>query len=263
MGFWLPKECGYETIMINCNPERFLLTLILQISFTLSLFSGNIFYEIPPPPPPPPFYMRSTFGVIVQLGGQTALEIGELRKYGIKIIGTALQALDLADERVDLLRYEELKCPYPWIWYDSQYRWSMELVRRLASHFLVRPSYVLGGQGMKIRNQWKGSWSSIVDKCCYGNPNNEIPSDHFLEGAIVSWKRCFDLRWAENVYIIGIMSISNRREFSPQEIPMRCFLLTNWWLVIADRKLYTPQNCLSTPDSWICDQYPSFAIKKW
>ena len=106
-GVLAAKECGYETIMINCNPE----TVSTDFDTADKLYFEPVFwehiYDI--------IQHEKPEGVIVQLGGQTALKIAEkLSKYGIKIIGTSFDALDLAEDRgrfSELLT--DLKIPFP------------------------------------------------------------------------------------------------------------------------------------------------------
>src|SRR5690606_20573860 len=143
-------------------------------------------------------------GVIVQLGGQTALKLAEkLEKYGIKIIGTSYEALDLAEDRgrfSTLLK--ELGIPYPEFGTIHNTDEALELCKTIGFPLLVRPSYVLGGQGMKIVINEKELEEHVVN-VLHDIPNNEILLDHFLEGAIEA--EADAICDGENVYIIGIM----------------------------------------------------------
>ena len=143
-GVLAAKECGYETIMINCNPE----TVSTDFDVADKLYFEPVFwehlYEI--------ILHEKPVGVIVQLGGQTALKLSEkLDKYGIKILGTSFDALDLAEDRgrfSDLLKAN--KIPYPEYGTIDSATDAIELSRKIGFPLLVRPSYVLGGQSMKI-----------------------------------------------------------------------------------------------------------------
>ncbi|UZD21213.1 carbamoyl-phosphate synthase large subunit [Algoriphagus halophytocola] len=195
-GVLAAKECGYETIMINCNPE----TVSTDFDIADKLYFEPVFwehiYEI--------ILHEKPEGVIVQLGGQTALKLAEkLEKYGIKIIGTSFEALDLAEDRgrfSSLLK--ELDVPYPQFGTVHNTDEALELCKEIGFPLLVRPSYVLGGQGMKIVINEKELEEHVVD-VLRDIPNNEILLDHFLEGAIEA--EADAICDGENVYIIGIM----------------------------------------------------------
>ena len=143
-GLYAAKECGYETIMINCNPE----TVSTDFDTADKLYFEPVFwehiYDI--------ILHEKPEGVIVQLGGQTALKLAEkLDRYGIKIIGTSSEALDLAEDRgrfSTLLAENDI--PYPKFGVIEDADEALELAKELGFPLLVRPSYVLGGQSMKI-----------------------------------------------------------------------------------------------------------------
>jgi carbamoyl-phosphate synthase large subunit len=195
-GVLAAKECGYETIMINCNPE----TVSTDFDIADKLYFEPVFwehiYEI--------ILQENPIGVIVQLGGQTALKLAEkLDKYGIKIIGTSFEALDLAEDRgrfSTLLK--DIGIPYPEFGTIHNTDEALELCKTIGFPLLVRPSYVLGGQGMKIVINEKELEQHVVN-VLRDIPNNEILLDHFLEGAIEA--EADAICDGENVYIIGIM----------------------------------------------------------
>ena len=195
-GVLAAKECGYETIMINCNPE----TVSTDFDIADKLYFEPVFwehiYEI--------ILQENPVGVIVQLGGQTALRLAEkLDKYGIKIIGTSFEALDLAEDRgrfSTLLK--ELGIPYPEFGTIHNTDEALEVCKTIGFPLLVRPSYVLGGQGMKIVINEKELEQHVVN-VLRDIPNNEILLDHFLEGAIEA--EADAICDGENIYIIGIM----------------------------------------------------------
>ena len=143
-GVLAAKECDYETIMINCNPE----TVSTDFDTSDKLYFEPVFWEH--------IYdiikHEQPDGVIVQLGGQTALKLAEkLDRHGIKIIGTSFEALDLAEDRgrfSTLLRDNDV--PYPEFGVIETAEEALNLAKQLKFPILVRPSYVLGGQGMKI-----------------------------------------------------------------------------------------------------------------
>ncbi|QHW00808.1 carbamoyl-phosphate synthase large subunit [Spirosoma endbachense] len=195
-GVLAAKEAGYETIMINCNPE----TVSTDPDIADKLYFEPVFWE----------HVHAIImheqpeGVIVQLGGQTALKMAEkLTRYGIKIIGTSWEALDLAEDRghfSDLLR--KLDIPYPKFGTIRESEGAIELSRELGFPLLVRPSYVLGGQNMKIVIN-ENELEQHVMKILKDIPDNNILLDHFLENAIEA--EADAICDGEDVYIIGIM----------------------------------------------------------
>lgn len=195
-GVLAAKEAGYETIMINCNPE----TVSTDFDTADKLYFEPVFwehiYDI--------IQHEKPEGVIVQLGGQTALKLAEkLDKYGIKIIGTSFEALDLAEDRgrfSTLLK--ELKIPYPQFGTATTADEAAAIADDLDFPILVRPSYVLGGQGMKIVINKQELEEHVVD-LLRKIPNNVLLLDHYLDGAIEA--EADAICDGENVQIIGIM----------------------------------------------------------
>jgi len=143
-------------------------------------------------------------GVIVQLGGQTALKLAEkLEKHGVKIIGTSFEALDLAEDRgrfSELLT--QLDIPFPQFGTATSAEEADKVADQLDFPILVRPSYVLGGQGMKIVINKKDLEDHVID-ILRKIPNNVLLLDHYLDGAIEA--EADAICDGENVYIIGIM----------------------------------------------------------
>ena len=195
-GVLAAKECGYETIMINCNPE----TVSTDFDVADKLYFEPVFwehiYEI--------IQLEKPEGVIVQLGGQTALKLAEkLEKYGIKIIGTSFEALDLAEDRGSfstLLKDNDI--PYPEFGVVEDAEEALELCKTIGFPLLVRPSYVLGGQSMKIvinEDELEEHILDIMKKI----PGNKVLLDHFLEGAYEA--EADAICDGEDVYIIGVM----------------------------------------------------------
>jgi carbamoyl-phosphate synthase large subunit len=195
-GVLAAQECGYETIMINCNPE----TVSTDFDTADKLYFEPVFWEH--------IYdiikHEKPEGVIVQLGGQTALKLAEkLSKYGIKIIGTSFDALDLAEDRgrfSELL--SELKIPFPQFGIAETADEAAALADTLDFPLLIRPSYVLGGQGMKIVIN-KQELEEHVVNLLKTIPGNKLLLDHYLDGAIEA--EADAICDGENVYIIGIM----------------------------------------------------------
>ena len=196
-GVLAAKECGYETIMINCNPE----TVSTDFDTADKLYFEPVFwehiYDI--------IQHEKPEGVIVQLGGQTALKLAEkLAKYGIKILGTSFDALDLAEDRgrfSDLLT--ELNIPFPKFGIAESAEEATLLADSLDFPLLVRPSYVLGGQGMKIVINKQELEEHVID-LLKSIPGNKLLLDHYLDGAIEAEADAI-CDADGNVYIIGIM----------------------------------------------------------
>ena len=195
-GVLAAKESGYETIMINCNPE----TVSTDFDTADKLYFEPVFwehiYDI--------ILHENPEGVIVQLGGQTALKLAEkLDRYGIKVIGTTYQALDLAEDRGSFSKLlKENNIPYPKFGVVESAEQAIELSKDLGFPLLVRPSYVLGGQKMKIVINEDELEHHVVD-ILRDMPDNKILLDHYLSGAIEA--EADAICDGENVYIIGIM----------------------------------------------------------
>ncbi len=195
-GVLAASECGYETIMINCNPE----TVSTDFDISDKLYFEPVFWEH--------IYdiirHEKPEGVIVQLGGQTALKLAEkLEKYGIKILGTSFSALDLAEDRGSFSNLlAENNIPFPKFGVAETADEALTLSDELDFPLLVRPSYVLGGQGMKIVINKEELESHVVD-LLRKIPNNKLLLDHYLDGAIEA--EADAICDGEDVYIIGIM----------------------------------------------------------
>lgn len=195
-GVLAAAECGYETIMINCNPE----TVSTDFDTADKLYFEPVYWEH--------IYdiirHEKPEGVIVQLGGQTALKLAEkLDKYGINIIGTSYEALDLAEDRgrfSELLT--ELNIPFPKFGVATTADEASKLADELDFPLLVRPSYVLGGQGMKIVINKKELEEHVID-LLKSIPGNKLLLDYYLAGAVEA--EADAICDGENVYIIGIM----------------------------------------------------------
>ncbi|CAM1346646.1 carbamoyl-phosphate synthase large subunit [Tenacibaculum insulae] len=196
-GVLAAAECGYETIMINCNPE----TVSTDFDTADKLYFEPVFWEH--------IYdiikHEKPEGVIVQLGGQTALKLAEkLTKYGIKIIGTSFEALDIAEDRGRFSSMlKENNIPFPEFGIAETADEALTLADELDFPILVRPSYVLGGQGMKIVINKEELVEHVVD-LLKGMPGNKLLLDHYLDGAIEAEADAI-CDADGNVYIIGIM----------------------------------------------------------
>jgi carbamoyl-phosphate synthase large subunit len=195
-GILAAKECGYEAIMINCNPE----TVSTDFDIADKLYFEPVFWEhlwdI--------IQHEKPVGVIVQLGGQTALKLAEkLHKYGVRIMGTSYEALDLAEDRGSFSTLlKDLSIPYPTFGVATDADEALEVSKTIGFPLLVRPSYVLGGQSMKIVINETELENHIIDIWKH-LPENKVLLDHFLDGAIEA--EADAICDGEDVYIIGIM----------------------------------------------------------
>ncbi len=195
-GVLAAKEMGYETIMINCNPE----TVSTDFDTADKLYFEPVFWEH--------IYdiikHEKPEGVIVQLGGQTALKLAEkLERFGIKIIGTSFEALDLAEDRGRFSKLlEKNNIPFPKYGIVESAEQALELADDLGFPLLVRPSYVLGGQKMKIVINKEELEHHVVD-IINEMGANQILLDHFIGGAIEA--EADAICDGKDVYIIGIM----------------------------------------------------------
>jgi carbamoyl-phosphate synthase large subunit len=190
------KEAGFEAIMINCNPE----TVSTDFDIADKLYFEPIFWE----------HLEEIIdlekpeGIIVQLGGQTALKLAEkLHQKGIKIIGTDFNSMDLAEDRgrfSDLLK--ELGIPYPEYGVANDVDEALEVARKVSYPVLVRPSYVLGGQRMRIVINDQELEKHVLSIFKH-MPDNKVLIDQFLERAKeAEIDAIYD---GEDFHIMGIM----------------------------------------------------------
>ena len=190
------KEMGYETIMVNCNPET------VSTDFDIA---DKLYFE--------PVYWEHVYniirhekpeGIILQVGGQTALKLAkQLTEHNVHIFGTPFEMMDLAEDRgkfsETLLR---LNIPFPAYGTAFTAKEAIEIANRIDYPVLLRPSYVLGGQGMCIAVK-DSELEQYVRTLLKTHPENEFLVDHFLEDAIeVDFDSIYD---GEQLHICGIM----------------------------------------------------------
>ena len=190
------KETGYEAIMINCNPE----TVSTDFDIADKLYFEPVYWE----------HIREIIelekpeGIIVQLGGQTALKLAEeFYKSGIKIIGTDFPDMDIAEDRGRFSdKLKELGIPYPQYGVAHEVDDAVRIAKEVGYPVLVRPSYVLGGQRMKIvinDHDLERQVLSIFKHM----PDNKVLIDQFLERAKEA--EIDAICDGEDVHIMGIM----------------------------------------------------------
>jgi carbamoyl-phosphate synthase large subunit len=190
------KECGYEAIMVNCNPE----TVSTDFDMADKLYFEPVFWE----------HLWEIIeherpeGVIVQLGGQTALKLAEkLHRKGIRIMGTSYDNMDIAEDRgrfSDMLK--DLSIPYPEYGTAYSVDEAVEVANKVGYPVLVRPSYVLGGQRMRIVINDEELEQAVVSLLKH-LPGNKILIDHFLD-------RCQEAEIdaiydGEDFHVMGVM----------------------------------------------------------
>jgi carbamoyl-phosphate synthase large subunit len=195
-GLLAAKEAGFEAIMVNCNPE----TVSTDFNMADKLYFEPVFWE----------HVREIIelekpvGVIVQLGGQTALKMAEkMHEHGIKIIGTSFDNMDIAEDRgrfSDLLK--ELDIPYPLYGVAESAEEALVVAHQVGYPVLVRPSYVLGGQGMSIVINDEDLEKAVVS-LLKNLPGNRVLIDHFLDRA--SEAESDSISDGDDVHIVGLM----------------------------------------------------------
>jgi carbamoyl-phosphate synthase large subunit len=195
-GLLAAKESGYEAIMVNCNPE----TVSTDFDMANKLYFEPVYWEhlweI--------IELEKPEGVIVQLGGQTALKLAEkLHERGIKIIGTSFPNMDMSEDRglfSDLLK--KLDIPYPKYGVAETADEAVKIAHEVGYPVLVRPSYVLGGQGMKIVINDEDLEAAVIG--LLGDlPGNRVLIDHFLDRAEEA--ECDVICDGDDYHVIGMM----------------------------------------------------------
>ncbi len=190
------KEMGYEAIMVNCNPE----TVSTDFDFADKLYFEPVYWErvldiIDHEQPE---------GVILQVGGQTALKLGKrFVEEGIKIFGTAFDMIDFAEDRGEFSKFlKRLDIPFPEYGTAHEVEEAVEIANRIGYPVLIRPSYVLGGQGMRIAVK-EEELRKYVANILKTHPENAFLIDKYLEHAVeVDVDSVYD---GDQLHIAGIM----------------------------------------------------------
>ena len=195
-GVLAARELGYHAIMVNCNPE----TVSTDFDVADKLYFEPVFWE----------RVRDIIdlerpdGVMVQLGGQTALKLAErLVETGVPIFGTPYANMDLAEDRGKFSALlEELDIPFPAYGMAETVEEAVAVAESIGYPALVRPSYVLGGQGMRIAIN-KDEVADYVASVLQRFPGNHVLLDRFLENAIEVDVDC--LADGDEVHVVGVM----------------------------------------------------------
>ncbi len=190
------QEMGYQAIMINCNPE----TVSTDFDIADKLYFEPVFWERVQDV----IELEQPAGVMVQLGGQTALKLARnLLAAGVPLFGTPFEKMDLAEDRGKFSKVlEELEIPFPPYGIATSVEQAVEVAEEIGYPILVRPSYVLGGQGMRIAIN-KDEVADYVANVLQLFPDNEVLLDLFLEDAIEVDVDC--LADGDEVWIAGVM----------------------------------------------------------
>ncbi|MCH8558559.1 MAG: carbamoyl-phosphate synthase large subunit [Balneolia bacterium] len=190
------KQMGYETIMINCNPE----TVSTDFDVADKLYFEPVFWERVMDI----WEHEKPEGVILQVGGQTALKLARrFHEGGFKIFGTPFEMMDLAEDRGKFSKLlEELEIPFPDYGMATNFEEAKKVAKEVGYPVLIRPSYVLGGQGMRIAIK-EDELEEYVSAILKTHPENAFLIDHYLEGAVeVDFDSIYD---GEQLHEAGIM----------------------------------------------------------
>ncbi len=195
-GVLASREMGYETIMVNCNPE----TVSTDFDIADKLYFEPVFWERVADI----IDLEKPDGVVLQLGGQTALKLArDIVAYGLPIFGTPYERMDLAEDRGKFSEVlKELEIPFPPYGMAHSVEEAVEVAEEIGYPILIRPSYVLGGQGMRIAIN-KDEVADYVANVLKLFPDNEVLLDRFLENAIEVDVDC--LCDGDEVHIVGVM----------------------------------------------------------
>ena len=195
-GVLAARELGYEAIMVNCNPE----TVSTDFDIADKLYFEPVFWERVADI----IDLEKPEGIILQLGGQTALKLARnIVAYGLPIFGTPYENMDLAEDRGKFSHIlKELEIPFPPYGMAHTVEEAVEVAEGIGYPILIRPSYVLGGQGMRIAIN-KDEVADYVANILRLFPDNEILLDRFLENAIEVDVDC--LADGDEVHIAGVM----------------------------------------------------------
>ncbi|MEM0964254.1 MAG: carbamoyl-phosphate synthase large subunit, partial [Bacteroidota bacterium] len=195
-GVLAAREMGYEALMVNCNPE----TVSTDFDVADKLYFEPVFWERVADI----IDLEEPDGIILQLGGQTALKLArDVVARGLRIFGTPFENMDLAEDRGKFSEVlKELEIPFPPYGIANSVEEAVTVAEGIGYPILVRPSYVLGGQGMRIAIN-KDEVADYVANVLKLFPGNEILLDRFLENAVEVDVDC--LSDGEEVHIAGVM----------------------------------------------------------
>ncbi|MBQ9631288.1 MAG: carbamoyl-phosphate synthase large subunit, partial [Treponema sp.] len=195
------KEMGYQTIIVNCNPET--------VSTDYNTSDKLYFEPITTEDVLQIYENEKPLGVIVQFGGQTPLNIArELQENGVNILGTSIDSIDTAEDR-DLFRsmMDKLKIPMPESGMAINFDEAKCLAEKIGYPIMIRPSFVLGGRGMEIIYD-ESTLKEYVDRAVGVTPNRPLLIDRFLQNALECEADALasrDSTGATHVYVPSVM----------------------------------------------------------
>ncbi|MBQ0162167.1 MAG: carbamoyl-phosphate synthase large subunit [Treponema sp.] len=190
------KEMGYETIIVNCNPETVSTDYDTSDKLYFEPVTTEDVLQI--------YEKEKPFGVIVQFGGQTPLNIArELQENGVNILGTSIDSIDIAEDR-DLFRHmmEKLEIPMPESGMAVDFDEAKTVADKIGYPIMIRPSFVLGGRGMEVIYDEK-TLKEYVEKAVGVTPDRPLLIDRFLKNALECESDA--LADSNHVYIPAVM----------------------------------------------------------
>ena len=190
------KELGYETIIVNCNPETVSTDYDTSDKLYFEPVTTEDVLQI--------YEKEKPYGVIVQFGGQTPLNIArELQENGVNILGTSIDSIDIAEDR-DLFRHmmEKLEIPMPESGMAINFEEAKACAEKIGYPIMIRPSFVLGGRGMEVIYD-EATLKEYVEKAVGVTPDRPLLIDRFLKNALEC--EADALADSHHVYIPAVM----------------------------------------------------------
>ena len=190
------KELGYETIIVNCNPETVSTDYDTSDKLYFEPVTTEDVLQI--------YEKEKPMGVIVQFGGQTPLNIArELQENGVNVLGTSIDSIDAAEDR-DIFRHmmEKLEIPMPESGMAVNFDEAKVLADKIGYPIMIRPSFVLGGRGMEVIYD-EATLKEYVEKAVGVTPDRPLLIDRFLKNALECESDA--LADGKNVYIPSVM----------------------------------------------------------
>ncbi|MFN8149433.1 MAG: carbamoyl-phosphate synthase large subunit, partial [Candidatus Nanopelagicales bacterium] len=194
------REAGYETVMVNCNPE----TVSTDYDTSSRLYFEPLTLEDVLEVYHAELAAGPVAGVIVQLGGQTPLGLAQpLKDAGVPVVGTSPEAIHLAEERGAFGRVlAEANLPAPAHGLATSFDEAVEVADRIGYPVLVRPSYVLGGRGMEIVYD-ESMLRDYIDRATEASPEHPVLVDRFLDDAVeIDVDALYD---GDQLFLAGVM----------------------------------------------------------
>ena len=190
------KELGYETIIVNCNPETVSTDYDTSDKLYFEPVTTEDVLQI--------YEKEKPMGVIVQFGGQTPLNIArELEENGVNVLGTSIDSIDAAEDR-DIFRHmmEKLEIPMPESGMAINFEEAKACADKIGYPIMIRPSFVLGGRGMEVIYD-EATLKEYVEKAVGVTPDRPLLIDRFLKNALECESDA--LADGKNVYIPSVM----------------------------------------------------------